>query len=188
MWGRDGRMSLASSSDQSASQGTPSRSGQPVPQPAVPDVSDTADERDTDVRRGWSDAHATHDTGEDAPDDAETGAAASGAVTDLADPTGVRVQARRLIREFLRAVPRADPGVALSFLHPDGTARLATRGQFTAVIDRMRPRLRQILRLSVEERWPRQKVCDYLQHISIKTFERDQVEGLDLLIDAQYDH
>jgi hypothetical protein len=41
--------------------------------------------------------------------------------------------------------------------------------------------MRQVMRLAVEERWSRQRVCEYLRHISIKTFERDQVEGLDLL-------
>ena len=50
------------------------------------------------------------------------------------------------------------------------------------MIDRLRPRQRQILRLGVEERWPRAKVCAYLHNISMKTFERDQVEGLDILM------
>lgn len=92
-----------------------------------------------------------------------------------------RTYARRLIREFLRAVPRAEPETMLAFLRPDGEARMITRRELSAAIDRLRPRQRQIVRLGIEERWPRQKVCAYLHDISIKTFERDQVEALDLL-------
>ena len=102
------------------------------------------------------------------------------------DPLWLRLQARKLLREFLRAVPRAEAQAAISFIHPDGTPRTVTRGQLATAIDRMRPRLRQIMRLSVEERWPRQRVCEYLRHISIKTFERDQAEGLDALIDGEF--
>ena len=94
-----------------------------------------------------------------------------------------RAEARRLIREFLRSVPRSDATAALAFVHPDGTPKVLTRGQLSAAVDRLRPRQRQILRLGVEERWPRPRVCQYLQHIAIKTYERDQVEGLDILID-----
>ncbi len=92
-----------------------------------------------------------------------------------------RAHTRRLIREFLRAVPRAEPETTLAFLRPDGEARMITRRELSAAIDRLRPRQRQIVRLGIEERWPRQKVCAYLHDISIKTFERDQVEALDLL-------
>jgi hypothetical protein len=45
----------------------------------------------------------------------------------------------------------------------------------------MRPRMRQIVRLGIEEGWTRGKVCAYLHDISMKTFERDQMEGLDFL-------
>jgi hypothetical protein len=93
----------------------------------------------------------------------------------------LRLQTRQLIREFLRAVPRSEPEATIAIVRPDGTPRLLTRAQLSAAIDRLRPRQRQIMRLAVEERWPRQKVCEYLNHISIKTFERDQVEALDLL-------
>lgn len=102
------------------------------------------------------------------------------------DPLWLRIQARKLLREFLRAVPRTEPQATIAFIHPDGAARTVTRGQLATAIDRMRPRLRQIMRLSVEERWPRQRVCEYLRHISIKTFERDQAEGLDALIDGEF--
>ena len=92
-----------------------------------------------------------------------------------------RAQTRQLIREFLRAVPRAEPETPLAFLRADGEARVIRRRELSAAIDRLRPRQRQIVRLGIEERWPRQKVCAYLRNISIKTFERDQVEALDIL-------
>jgi len=92
-----------------------------------------------------------------------------------------RMQARQLIREFLRAVPRAEAETTLVFWDADGAERSVTRAQMSAAIDRLRPRQRQIMRLGVEERWARQRVCAYLRNISIKTFERDQVEALDLL-------
>jgi hypothetical protein len=100
---------------------------------------------------------------------------------EVATPAWYRAQARQLIREFLRAVPRSEPDVPLSFVGPDGLLRTLTRAQLSARIDRLRPRQRQIIRLSVEERWPRQRVCSYLSHISYKTLERDQVEALDIL-------
>jgi hypothetical protein len=100
---------------------------------------------------------------------------------DLRDEMWLRFRARRVIREFLRSVPRSEPEVALAFLAPDGQMRLVTRGELSSAIDEMRPRMRQIIRLSIEEGWPRGKVCAYLHDISMKTFERDQMEGLDLL-------
>ncbi|HEY7779183.1 MAG TPA: hypothetical protein VIC85_03120 [Ktedonobacterales bacterium] len=93
----------------------------------------------------------------------------------------MRVRARQQIREFLRAVPRREEHATLALIRPDGTLRLLTRAQLSAAIDHLRPRQRQIMRLAIEERWPRQRVCEYLRHISLKTFERDQVEALDLL-------
>jgi DNA-directed RNA polymerase specialized sigma24 family protein len=93
----------------------------------------------------------------------------------------LRVQTRQLLREFLRAVPRTEPQATLALAHPDGTTHLLTRGELSAAIDALRPRQRQIVRLAIEERWPRQRVCAYLNNISEKTLERDQVEALDLL-------
>ena len=104
-----------------------------------------------------------------------------GALDGMHPATWHRLQARRLIREFLRAVPRAEPEATLTLVQADGTTRLLTRAQLATAIDRLRPRQRQIMRLALEERWPRQKVCQYLHGISIKTFERDQVEALDML-------
>jgi hypothetical protein len=92
-----------------------------------------------------------------------------------------RAQTRALIREFLRAVPRAEESAVLPLVRVDGVTRLLTRAQLTTAIDRLRPRQRQIVRLGIEERWPRQKVCAYLRGISMKTLERDQVEALDIL-------
>ena len=91
------------------------------------------------------------------------------------------LKTRQDLREFLRAVPRVEAEATLTILRPDGTTRVLRRAELSAAIDRMRPRMRQVIRLSVEERWSRQRVCEYLRHISIKTFERDQVEGLDIL-------
>ena len=92
-----------------------------------------------------------------------------------------RAQTRALIREFLRAVPRGEESAVLPLVRADGVTRQLTRAQFSAAIDRLRPRQRQIVRLGIEERWPRQKVCAYLRGISMKTLERDQAEALDIL-------
>jgi hypothetical protein len=92
-----------------------------------------------------------------------------------------RAQTRALIREFLRAVPRGEESAVLPLVRADGMTRLLTRAQLTTAIDRLRPRQRQIVRLGIEERWPRQKVCAYLRGISMKTLERDQAEALDIL-------
>ena len=92
-----------------------------------------------------------------------------------------RAQTRALIREFLRAVPRGEESAVLPLVRADGVTRQLTRAQLTYAIDRLRPRQRQIVRLGIEERWPRQKVCAYLRGISMKTLERDQAEALDIL-------
>ncbi len=92
-----------------------------------------------------------------------------------------RAHTRQLIREFLRAVPRSETETTLVIVRTDGEQRLLTRVQLSSAIDRLRPRQRQIVRLALEERWPRQRVCEYLHNISIKTLERDQVEALDIL-------
>lgn len=100
---------------------------------------------------------------------------------DIITPEWVRFQARQLIKEFLSAVPRSEPDTTLSFLRPDGTTRILTRAQLSAAVDFLRPRQRQIVRLAVEERWPYKRVCVYLNHISLRTVERDLAEALDLL-------
>lgn len=94
-----------------------------------------------------------------------------------------RAHTRQLIREFLRAVPRTETETTLVIVRSDGEQRLLSRAQLSTAIDRLRPRQRQIVRLALEERWPRQRVCEYLHNISIKTLERDQVEALDILAD-----
>ena len=121
-------------------------------------------------------ADVADDEGELTMDEAPAGMA-SGALLGEAQR---RTQTRQLIREFLRAVPRGEPETTLTFLGMDGEAHVVSRAQMSAAIDRLRPRQRQIMRLGVEARWPRQKVCAYLRNISIKTFERDQVEALDI--------
>jgi DNA-directed RNA polymerase specialized sigma24 family protein len=88
---------------------------------------------------------------------------------------------RQLLREFLRSVPRAEATATLALVRADGTSRLITRAQLSAAVDRLRPRQRQIVRLTLEERWSRQRVCTYLNNISLKTLMRDQNEALDSL-------
>ena len=116
------------------------------------------------------------------PDVSDDTVSAGDPRASVADMAALRTYARQMVREFLRAVPRSDGKAALAIVRPDGTVRLVTRAELTARIDRLRPRQRQIVRLGIEERWPRQRVCEYLQHISIKTFERDYTEALDILI------
>jgi hypothetical protein len=123
-----------------------------------------------------SDADEIGEAEDDGPDEGETPP-----YGDLRDEMWLRLRARRMIREFLRSVPRSEPEATLSFLAPDGEMRLVTRGDLTRAIDQLRPRMRQIIRLNIEEGWPRGKVCAYLHDISMKTLERDQMEGLDLL-------
>src|SRR5690349_2857331 len=63
----------------------------------------------------------------------------------------VRMRARRLLREFLRAVPRGEAEATIAILRADGVNRIYTRGELSAAIDRLRPRQRQIVRLAIEE-------------------------------------
>lgn len=104
-----------------------------------------------------------------------------GAATPL---TGAmrHAQLRATIREFLKATPRSEPETLLTMPGPDGRPHSLTRASLTTAIDHLRPRMRQVIRLGIEERWPRQKVCAYLSGISMKTLERDQVEALDHLV------
>lgn len=118
---------------------------------------------------------------EDEADGSAAGAEPGWHPNTLAPEARLRLKIRQELREFLRAVPRAEEEATLAIMRPDGTTRVLTRAELSRAIDRMRPRMRQVMRLAVEERWSRQRVCEYLRHISIKTFERDQVEGLDLL-------
>ncbi len=111
------------------------------------------------------------------------GARFSSAAPDVTGDFWRRHEARRMVREFLGSVPRTEPEAVLAFINPRGELRTVTRAQLSAAVDRLRPRQRQIVRLGVEERWPRQRICEYLNHISIKTFERDHLEALDILIE-----
>jgi DNA-directed RNA polymerase specialized sigma24 family protein len=71
--------------------------------------------------------------------------------------------------------------MALVFPRLDGTPRTISRAEFTAAIDRMRPRQKHIIRLAVEERRSQEEVCALLNGISLRTLQRDQAEALDLL-------
>jgi hypothetical protein len=149
---------------------------------------------------GWDDSDAQADvrlqeaqaagmrfpsSGQALPDDGDDDGLESDVLPPDDDPRAeevwLRVRARKMIREFLRAVPRAETEATLAIIRPDGVTRIYTRAELSAAIDRLRPRQRQIIRLGVEERWSRAKVCAYLHDISLKTFERDQVEALDIL-------
>lgn len=94
----------------------------------------------------------------------------------------LRYQARRLIREFLCGVLRSEPDATIAIIRPDGEPCLLTRAERSAAIDALRSRQRLIIRLGTEERWPRARACKYLNNISIKTFERDQTEVFDRLM------
>lgn len=90
---------------------------------------------------------------------------------------------RRRLREFLRSIPRDEPDSALELLGPTEKlpAQTVTRAELTETIERLRPRMRQIIHRTLEEGWSREEVCASL-HISLRTLERDQTAGLDLLI------
>ena len=90
---------------------------------------------------------------------------------------------RRRLREFLRSMPRDEPDNLLELLGATEalSARTITRAELTAAIERLRPRMRQIIHRTLEEGWSREEVCASL-HISLRTLERDQTAGLDLLI------
>jgi hypothetical protein len=91
---------------------------------------------------------------------------------------------RQRLREFLRAVPRTEPETWLELLGPEpGTPpRFVARQTLTEAIEQMHPRMRQIIRLTLEKRNTRPQVQAYLNDISPRTLERDQAAGLDLLI------
>lgn len=105
-----------------------------------------------------------------------------GAQSDVMTDARLRERNRALLREFLGSVPRSEPNATLALLRPDSTTQLFTRAEFAGVIDGLRPRMRQIMRLANEERWPRQRVCDYLNGISRTTFERDHAEAFNALL------
>jgi len=138
-------------------------------------------ETEADVKLRFPSAAPFGDTNDDELVDGDTDEIETPPYGDLRDELWLRFRARRVIREFLRSVPRSEPEAALAFLAPDGQMRLVTRGGLSEAIDQMRPRMRQVIRLGIEEGWPRGKVCAYLHDISMKTFERDQMEGLDFL-------
>lgn len=90
---------------------------------------------------------------------------------------------RRRLREFLRAIPRDEPDNTLKLLGAtEGNPTLIiTRAKLTEAIEQLRPRMRQIIHRTLEEGWSREEVCASL-HIGLRTLERDQAGGLDLLI------
>ena len=154
----------------------PTGAGQPRkrgPRPRPPDA------RDAPERHGVpsGDFAANLEAGEREPGDI---AYVGGVPLDTTSPLWRRHYARQLIRAFLRAVPRTEPDATLAFLRPDGMDRIVTRAELTAAVEQLHPRPRQVIRLAVEERWPRRRVAAFLR-ISLKTYERDLTAGLDAL-------
>jgi DNA-directed RNA polymerase specialized sigma24 family protein len=94
-----------------------------------------------------------------------------------------RKAARRLLREFMRAVPRAQAGETVALPCPGGGVRVVSRGQVSAAVDVLRPRLRQVVRLLYEAHWHREDVAKRLL-VSLDTVERDQAMALDQVITA----
>lgn len=96
-----------------------------------------------------------------------------------------RVENRQRLREFLRATPReeAESRVELLGLTPGAPGVVVTRAWLTAVIEELRPQMRQVIRLTLEERRTRREACEYLHGISERTVEREQAAGLDELVD-----
>jgi len=103
----------------------------------------------------------------------------------LVGPRRDQALERDALRRFLRAYPRAEADVVFEARGPDGRPATITRGRLSQLIDtRLHPRRRQVVRLGIEERWPRVRVRAHLKGISAKTYERDQQEALDALLAA----
>ena len=92
---------------------------------------------------------------------------------------------RQRLRDFLRAVPRTESGTWLELLGPKPgmPPRYVSRQTLTQAIERMPTRMWQIIRLTLEKRNSRPEVQAYMNDISLRTLERDQARGLDMLID-----
>jgi DNA-directed RNA polymerase specialized sigma24 family protein len=104
------------------------------------------------------------------------------ALPEEGTPEWLRMQqARLLLREFLSVVPRTEETTTITFLRVDGTQQTLSRQELSAVIDRMRPRQRQIVRLAIESHWSQERVCAELKGISVRTVQRDLAEALDQL-------
>jgi hypothetical protein len=177
MGGEDGRIA--------GQQPVPSRSQQQPAGDSSRGVWRPDQERpETDAQREPGDA-LDRLPGDDLPGDLPadaTGFVFPGAQPDVITPAWLRARNRFLIREFLGSVPRSEPNATIALFRSDGTIRVLTRADFTAAIDRLRPRMRQIMRLSHEERWQRSKICEHLNGISLTTFERDHTEAFNALL------
>jgi len=88
---------------------------------------------------------------------------------------------RRLVRDFLRTVPREPEEAVLIVPRPDGSERDVRRAEVTAALVRLRPRLRRVLEECLEHHRRREDVADELS-VSLHTIERDLMEGLDIIL------
>lgn len=172
MWGSDGREAAQRQSPDGR------------PRAAAPSGDGWRDERPEEPRQREPGDALERMPGDDDFDLEADASALSfpGAQSDVMTGAWLRAHNRALIREFLGSVPRSEPNATLALPRPDGTTQLFTRAEFAAFIDRLRPRMRQIMRLANEERWPRQRVCEYLNGISKTTFERDHAEAFNALL------
>lgn len=175
MWGNDGRGSPPPSSVEVS--GPTRQIGRRI-SGELPGRADMTEEADRASMR----ADPPDVEGMESMTDADTRMEFPIGAASVDSPAFRRMRARRAIREFLRSMSRTEATEALTFLRPDGEPRTVTRAEISAAVDCMRPRMRRIIRLAVEEHWPRKRVCAHLG-ISIKTYERDHVEALDALVD-----
>jgi len=176
MGGEDGRIA--------GQQSAPSRSQRPAGDPSRGAWRPEHERPEAGAQREPGDAFERL-PGDDLPGEISgdaTGFVFPGTTPDVITPAWLRARNRFLIREFLGSVPRSEPNATIALFRSDGTIRVLTRADFTAAIDRLRPRMRQIMRLSNEERWPRSKVCELLNGISLSTFERDHTEAFNALL------
>ena len=178
MWGNDGRGSPPPSSVGMPGPARPTERRMPGRLPKRADMAEDVSGADSaNARTDPPDVE-----GMESMTDADTRMEFPIGAASVDSPAFRRMRARRAIREFLRSMPRSEATEALTFLRPDGEPRSVTRAEISAAVDCMRPRMRRIIRLAVEEHWPRKRVCAHLG-ISIKTYERDHVEALDALVD-----
>jgi hypothetical protein len=92
---------------------------------------------------------------------------------------------RDALSRFLRAYPRAEADAIFTTRRADGHPVAVSRVRLSQLIDtQLHPRRRQVVRLGIEERWPRKAVCAHLKGISARTYERDQTDALHTLLAA----
>lgn len=92
-------------------------------------------------------------------------------------------EVRATVREFLRTYSREEGAEVLELVLPSGKTATVTRQDLSDAIDHLRFRMRRIVRACAENRVRRQDMCDVL-YISMKTLERDEVAGINAIVEA----